>query len=314
VDAMGAACLVNQVHLEHLECLGNLESLELPVCLVCLVLLQHLLVSLLLQHHANHALKDHLARLDPLEHQEIPASLEHLVALVRTPHQALQAPKDHPDQPESQAQMAHLGTPVFLLKANLFKLASPDQLETLAHKDHLDPLDSLVKTDKLDLLDQRDRRDRRVHLVPTVDQELQDHPGHQEDKENVVSVPNIALWTEESSSRTAQGDKRHALDFGYGHGNSVDFLFETTSWLYEISTITQDFFVFIITITIIIFIFIIIIIISIIAFEILLPLSIVSKVFANFTVRRGCDSLLLLRSNFLVDIFYWDGAVLLLFL
>jgi len=233
VDAMGAACLVNQVLLEHLECLGNLESPELPVCLVRLVLLQHLLVSLLLKHHANHALKDHLARLDPMEHQEIPVSLEHLVALVRTPHQALQAPKDHPDQPEMQAQMAHLGKPVLMLKAKVLNLANPDQLETLAHKDQLDPPERPVKTDKLDLLDQRDRKDQRVHLVPTVDQELKDHPGHQEDKENVVSVPNIAPWTVESSSKTEQGDKRHALDFGYSHDNSVDFLFETASSLVQ---------------------------------------------------------------------------------
>jgi len=226
---MGAACLDNQALLDHLDCLGNLESLELPVCLVCPVLLQHLLVSLLLHHHANHVLKDHLAHQDPLDHQEIPASLEHLVALVRTPHQALKAPKDHLDQPEIQAQMAHLGTPVFLLKANLFNLATPDQLETLAHKDHLDPLDSPEKTDNLDLLGQRDPKGQRDHLVATVCQDPLDPLGHLDHKENGVSVPNIAPWTVVSSSRTAQGDKRHALDFGYSYANTIDFLFETAS-------------------------------------------------------------------------------------
>jgi len=286
VDAMGAACLVNQVLLEHLECLGNLESLELPVCLVCLVLLQHLLVSLLLHHHANHALKDHLARLDPLEHQEIPASLEHLVALVRMPHQALPAPKDHPDQPEMQAQMAHLGTPVFLLKANLFKLASPDQLETQAHKDHLDPLDSLVETDNLDLLDQRVQKDQRDHLAPTVYQDLKDQLGHRGHKENGVSVPNIALWMEVSSSRMAQDDKLRTLDYGYSYADRIYFLFETAGWfvqnIYDHPRSPMPFFIIIIT-----------------ALGNRLQLTILSKLFAMLSLLRYCDSLLLLRMKYL---------------
>jgi len=233
VDAMGAACLDNQVLLDHLDCLGNLESLELLVCLVCPVLLQHLHVSLLLRHHANLARKDHLALQDPLEHQEIPASLEHLVALVRMPHQALQVPKDPLDQLETLAQMAHLGTLVFLLKANLFNQAIPAQLETLVHKDHLDHLDSLVETDNLDLLDQRVQKDQRDHLAPTVYQDLKDQLGHRGHKENGVSVPNIALWTEVSSSRMAQDDKLRALDYGYSYADRIYFLFETAGWFVQ---------------------------------------------------------------------------------
>lgn len=229
VDAKGAACLDNQVLLEHPERLGNLETPDAPERLVHPALLQQLLVSLLLQQHANHALKDHLAQQDHLEPQETAASLEHLVAPVPTPHQELQAPKDHPDQPEKPAQMAQLEKPVLLLKADLLKLAKPDQPETLAHKDHLDPLDRPAKTDNLDLLGQRDRKDQGVPLEATVRQDHKDHPGHQGQVENVVSVPNIALWTVVFSSRMEPGDKLLALDFGHRYANGIDFMFGTAA-------------------------------------------------------------------------------------
>jgi len=287
VDAMGAACLANQVLLEELDCLGNLESLELLVCLVCPVLLQHLHVSLSLRHHANLARKDHLALQDPLAHQEIPASLEHLVALVRMPHQALQAPKDRLDQLEILAQMAHLGTPVFLLKANLFNQAIPAQLETLVHKDHLDPLDSPVEMDNLDLLGQRDPKDQRVHPAPTVYQDLKDQLGHQGHKENGVSVPNIALWTVVSSSRMAQDDKLRALNYGHSYADRIYFLFETASWF--VQHIYDHPLHFIITFT---------------ALGNPLRLAIMSKLFALLSkLRRYCESLLLLRSNTCHDTF-----------
>jgi len=93
------------------------------------------------------------------------------------------------------------------------------------------------------------------------------------------------------SSRTALGDKFHALDFGY----SIDFLFEPASSFVQNIYNHPWLFVFII-------------IIIIIAFGNLLQLSILSQLFAMFTVRSDCDSLQLLLANICSDIFYWDGA------
>jgi len=208
---MGAAYLDNQGLLDLQAYRVNLVNLEHLACLVRLVHLRLHLVSLLRQHHASHARKDHLAQPDPLVPQEMVASPEPLVVQVQTLLPEHLAPKDHLDLLESQAQTDQLEMLVFLPKADQFKLENLAQLEMQAHKDQRDHLASLDETGNRDLQDRRDQKDQRDQQAGMVFPDPKVQLGLLVHKESVVSARSIALWMVVFSSKMVQGVRLYEL-------------------------------------------------------------------------------------------------------
>jgi len=201
-------------HRVRLAKTANLAPLESLVSLVSLAVLRQF-ASHRLRRFASHA---HLVHQDPpalqenlvfLADLEAPEILEKMAALAPP---ALKVPLD---RLVNQELTAPLAMQVNRLSLPHLLLVMPDPKDLLAHKDHPAPMAVPALTVNLAVLDRKDLP------VPTANQAVRARMARQAPKahpdllDSPAFARNIALSTEESSSRMACDDKSKSLSTAF---------------------------------------------------------------------------------------------------